>query len=169
MTNLVLPLSQALLYALAAAGCAAIAAAAALAMARSRTRAHAARLESLRAELVALRSENGSQTATLVALAARLDALQRQLAADARHAATAPDAASGSAFELGIRLARGGATVEELMSACMMSRHDAELTLRLHGAAGRGAAVVPVAFPAGQRPPAARLVASGSSAPGSGR
>ncbi len=87
MTNLLLPLSQALLYALAAAGCTAIAAAAALALARSRTRAHGVRLERLRAELVALRSENGSQTATLVALAARLAVLQRQLAA---HAAAGP-------------------------------------------------------------------------------
>ncbi|MCU0759154.1 MAG: DUF2802 domain-containing protein [Steroidobacteraceae bacterium] len=129
-----------LLYAIAAAACAGLAAAGLLGLGRARARAAEASLERLRGELAALRHENGSQSATLATLAGRLDALQRQLAADARHAAPAPGAAPGSAFELAIRLARGGATSEELMSACLMSRHEAELAIRLHGGAGRAPA-----------------------------
>jgi hypothetical protein len=129
--------SPELLYALAAAACAGLAVAGLLALGRARAQAAAAALERLRGELATLRHENGSQSATLVTLAGRLDTLQRQLAADARHAAPTGAAGPGSAFELAIRLARGGATAEELMSACLMSRHEAELAIRLHGAAGR--------------------------------
>lgn len=127
-----------LLYALAAAACVALATAGLLGIASARARAAADALGRLRGELAALRHENGSQSATLLSLAARLDALQRQLTTDARHAATPAATSGGSAFELAIRLARGGATTEELMSACMMSRHEAELAIRLHGATNRG-------------------------------
>lgn len=37
-------------------------------------------------------------------------------------------------YEVAARLARGGATCEELMSSCGLSRHEAELMLRLHKA-----------------------------------
>ena len=44
-------------------------------------------------------------------------------------------------YEVAARLARGGATCEELMSSCGLSRHEAELLLRLHKAdAARNAA-----------------------------
>ncbi len=35
-------------------------------------------------------------------------------------------------YEVAARLARGGATCEELISSCGLSRHEAELLLRLH-------------------------------------
>lgn len=35
-------------------------------------------------------------------------------------------------YEVAARLARGGATCEELISSCGVSRHEAELLLRLH-------------------------------------
>lgn len=37
-------------------------------------------------------------------------------------------------YEVAARLARGGATCEELISSCGLSRHEAELMLRLHKA-----------------------------------
>ncbi|MGE0115353.1 MAG: DUF2802 domain-containing protein [Steroidobacteraceae bacterium] len=37
-------------------------------------------------------------------------------------------------YEVAARLARGGATCEELISSCGLSRHEAELMLRLHQA-----------------------------------
>ena len=133
-----------LVYAIAAAACVAIAVAGTLALAGRRTRAAqlalhgiATQLDALAAQLGALRSENGAQAATLLTLAARLDGLQRDLATDARHAAPAANGAGGSAFELAIRLARGGGSVEELVSACQVTRHEAALALRLHGPQAR--------------------------------
>lgn len=131
------PISPDLAYAIAAAACAAVAMAALLALWRSRARGALVAVEGLSRQLGALRAENGAQSATLVALAARFDELQRQLATDARYATAPIGGASASAYELAIRLARGGATLEELVSGCMMSRHEAELTLRLHAPQNR--------------------------------
>jgi len=36
-------------------------------------------------------------------------------------------------YDIALRLARNGASREELMSNCGMSRHEAELAVRLHG------------------------------------
>ena len=128
-----------ILFALAAAACAALVACGLLALARRRARQADAAMERLRVELVALRQESGAQSATLLGLAGRFDSLQRQLAVDARFATPAANAGGGSAFELAIRLARGGASAEDLVAACMMSRPEAELALRLHGPAARAA------------------------------
>lgn len=135
------------LYAAAAAACTAVVAAATLALAGRRARASrealaaaSQQLAGIAAQLLALRQETGAQAATLVALAARLDGLQRDIASDARHAAPAGAGNASSAFELAIRLARGGSSVEELMSACMVTRHEAELALRLHGPNARAGA-----------------------------
>jgi hypothetical protein len=137
-------LSLDLWLALAAAACAAIATSGVLALWHTRARLAAAAAQSasgaLARQLAALRAENGAQSATLVALAVRFDELQRQLATDARYATAPTGGASASAYELAIRLARGGASVEELVSGCMMSRHEAELTLRLHGPQNRAGA-----------------------------
>lgn len=133
------PFSPDFLYAMAAAASAAVVAACLLAMWRSRARAERAAVELLSRQLGALRAENGAQSATLIALAARFDELHRQMTTDARYATAPTGGASASAYELAIRLARGGATLDELVSGCMMSRHEAELTLRLHGPQNRPA------------------------------
>ncbi len=126
-----------LMYAAAAAACAGLATFALLRLAGQRRRASAATLEALARDLTALRAENGSQSAIMIALSARFDELQRQLTTDARFATAPAGGASSSAYELAIRLARGGASVDELVSGCMVSRHEAELTLRLHGPQNR--------------------------------
>lgn len=132
-------------FAMAAALCVALAVTGLLALSRGRARLAHEAIERLRADLAQLRMENGSQGATLVGLAGRIDGLQRQLVTDSRFAGPPQGTAGGSAFELAIRLARSGATVEELVSACMMSRHEAELTRRLHGAATRTAPATRIA------------------------
>ncbi len=130
-------LSSELWNAVAAAACTALAAIGLIALMCNRARAVGAALEALARQLSQLREENGAQLATLVALAAHFDELQRQLATDARYATAPSGGTSASAYELAIRLARGGADVEELVAGCMMSRHEAELTLRLHGPQAR--------------------------------
>jgi hypothetical protein len=49
--------------------------------------------------------------------------------------ATPPPAAPATArsYDIALRLARNGASRDELMSNCGMSRHEAELAVRLHG------------------------------------
>jgi hypothetical protein len=57
--------------------------------------------------------------------------------AEATHTAARfaiPAAAGPRGYEVAVRLAKNGASREELMSSCGISRHEAELLLRLHGA-----------------------------------
>ena len=60
---------------------------------------------------------------TVTDLAQRLD----------RTAAAAPAAAPSPGYRIAIRLARGGASREELMSGCGLTLAEAELIGRLHG------------------------------------
>jgi hypothetical protein len=55
-----------------------------------------------------------------------------------RAAASAPAPAPSRSYDIALRLARNGASREELMSSCGMSRHEAELAVRLHGPEQRG-------------------------------
>ncbi|HZO22132.1 MAG TPA: DUF2802 domain-containing protein [Steroidobacteraceae bacterium] len=48
-----------------------------------------------------------------------------------RHVAT-PAGSASQGYEIAVRLARGGATREELISSCGLSQHEAELVWRLH-------------------------------------
>jgi hypothetical protein len=72
--------------------------------------------------------------ALLVAGDARVTALARQLEV----LASAPAPASGTGYQVAMRLARTGASREELMSSCGLTQQEAELVARLHGAAHRG-------------------------------
>lgn len=71
-------------------------------------------------------------------VASRIDAqpVQPSAAAGADAAARfaiAP-AAGPRGYEVAVRLAKNGASREELISSCGISRHEADLLLRLHGA-----------------------------------
>ncbi|MGH8297081.1 MAG: DUF2802 domain-containing protein [Steroidobacteraceae bacterium] len=61
--------------------------------------------------------------AAVVELGERLD----------RPAAPAPSVSSSPGYQIAIRLARGGASREELMSGCGLTHAEAELVRRLHG------------------------------------
>ena len=50
-----------------------------------------------------------------------------------RPAATAPATPPAPGYQIAIRLARGGASREELMSGCGLTLTEAELITRLHG------------------------------------
>ncbi len=76
------------------------------------------RLDALDARIVATRS--------LVAQVS--ETLERSLRADA----ASSRALSG--YPIAIRLARGGATAQELVETCGISHSEAELVCRLHGA-----------------------------------
>ena len=49
-----------------------------------------------------------------------------------------PSPSATRSYDIALRLARNGASREELMSNCGMSRHEAELAVRLHGPAKPG-------------------------------
>jgi Protein of unknown function (DUF2802) len=82
-----------------------------------------------------------SQTNTvlqrLAALEARVDATKitlSQLGERLERPAAAP-AASSPGYQMAIRLAKGGASREDLMAGCGLSLAEAELVQRLHGSA----------------------------------
>lgn len=62
--------------------------------------------------------------------------LQRPAAAATPVAASAPP----PGYQIAIRLARGGASREELMADCGLSQHEAQLVQRLHGPRAAAAA-----------------------------
>ena len=73
----------------------------------------------------------------LAELEARVDATKSAVAALAerldRPAAAAPSQPPSPGYQIAIRLARGGASREELMSGCGLTLAEAELVRRLHG------------------------------------
>lgn len=58
--------------------------------------------------------------------------------------ASAPASASPG-YQIAIRLAKGGASLDELMSGCGLSTHEAELVYRLHAPHSRSSARKPLA------------------------
>ena len=73
----------------------------------------------------------------LAELEARVDAARAAVAQLGerleRPAAPAPSLAPSPGYQIAIRLARGGASREELMSSCGLTLAEAELVKRLHG------------------------------------
>lgn len=73
----------------------------------------------------------------LAELEARVDAARSAVAQLGerleRPAAAAPSSAPSPGYQIAIRLARGGASREELMSSCGLTLAEAELVKRLHG------------------------------------
>lgn len=80
---------------------------------------------------ISVQAEIRAQGAAIQALAGALDRLQQQLQLDARHV-SAPARGGRAAYELAIRLAQSGASVDELCASCGMSRSEADLVHRLH-------------------------------------
>ncbi len=93
----------------------------------------------LQGELAALREEGHARAAAVAGLAERLERLAAMLDTDQQHR-TGPAPRSEAGYELAIRLARSGAGTEELVTACGMSRKEAEVVARLHGRPAAAAA-----------------------------
>lgn len=86
-------------------------------------------LDLLRADMLELAEQ-------IKAVGAR--AQEREAAEDnAARFALMPSQTGPRGYEVAVRLAKSGATREELISNCGISRHEAELLLRLHGAAAK--------------------------------
>jgi hypothetical protein len=71
--------------------------------------------------------------AMLQSLAGALERLDTQLRIEGRHSATGARNGRGG-YELAIRLANSGASIDELCASCGMNRAEAELLVRLHRA-----------------------------------
>ena len=67
---------------------------------------------------------------TVTVMSARLDSLSERSEVESRIA----PAGSQRGYDVAQRLARNGASVEELVANCGITRHEAELLARLHGA-----------------------------------
>ncbi len=78
-----------------------------------------------------VQAEIRAQGAAIQGLAGAMDRLQQQLLLDARHVAV-PARGGRAAYELAIRLAQSGSSVDEICASCGMSRSEADLVYRLH-------------------------------------
>jgi len=94
-------------------------------------------------------SEIRSLSDQTAAVAARLDTLEERLDYSLR-AAPAVSSAPQRGYETAVRIARGGAGVEQITNLCGLTRHEAELLVRLHGAGQAGAS--PATQPGSMRP-----------------
>jgi len=76
-------------------------------------------------------------TERLTALEARFDETRRSITqlTERVERQTPASAAAAPPYQIAIRLARSGASREELMRSCGLSQGEAELVQRLHGAA----------------------------------
>ena len=93
---------------------------------RADERANARLHEHLERAFVELRSLHE----TVSVMSARIDSLSERSEVESRLA----PAGSQRGYDVAQRLARNGASVEELVANCGITRHEAELLTRLHGA-----------------------------------
>jgi hypothetical protein len=76
---------------------------------------------------------------SVAVMSARLESMSERNDVDARRAPAG--AGSQRGYDVATRMARNGADVGELISSCGVTRHEAELLVRLHSARDREAAV----------------------------
>jgi hypothetical protein len=97
----------------------------------------------LQAQLERTFAEVRSLHEAVTVISARLEAVTERNDMDAR-LAPAGGVSSPRGYDVATRLARNGAGASELTASCGVTRHEAELLVRLHGAKGREAtAAVP--------------------------
>jgi alkylation response protein AidB-like acyl-CoA dehydrogenase len=85
----------------------------------------------------------------LADLEARVDAAQAAISrlgerVERPRQLASPPAAPAPGYQIAIRLAKGGASREELISGCGLSTHEAELVHRLHAPQSKSAARKPL-------------------------
>jgi hypothetical protein len=73
---------------------------------------------------------------TVAVMNARIEAMSERAETDSRRAPAVAVVAGGAqrGYDLAMRMAKNGATVEDLVSNCGITRHEAELLSRLHAA-----------------------------------
>ena len=95
---------------------------------------------------------------------ARLEGLLQSVESQTRITAAAASSPPQRQYETAIRLARGGSSREEIISSCGVTRHEAELLVRLHAprvVPDESAVAAPLASDVPQAAPASRLLAVG--------
>lgn len=102
----------------------------ALAFSRWR-RADERQMQHLTAQLQRTFAEVRSLHETIAVMSARMESLSERAESDAR-LAPAGAASASRGYDLAARLAKNGAAVDELVSSCGLTRHEAELLSRLH-------------------------------------
>jgi hypothetical protein len=91
--------------------------------------------QALRAQLERAFNEMRSLHETVSVMSARIEAMSERVEIDARRpqlAAVVTPQARG--YDLAMRMAKNGASVEDLVANCGITRHEAELLTRLHAA-----------------------------------
>ena len=94
----------------------------------------------LQAQLERTFAEVRSLHEIVATISSRLEALTERNDMDARLAPSG-GVSSPRGYDVATRLARNGADVSELTASCGVTRHEAELLVRLHGAKARDATV----------------------------
>ena len=92
----------------------------------------------LQAQLERAFVEMRSLHETVSVMSARMEALSERAESDAR-LAPAGVVSAQRGYDLATRLAKNGAGIDELVTSCGITRHEAELLTRLHGTKGREA------------------------------
>jgi hypothetical protein len=88
--------------------------------------------EQLQSQLERAFAEVRSLHETVAVMNARLELLSERADVGARLAPAGP-ISSQRGYDIAQRLAKNGSDIEELMESCGLTRHEAELLLRLHG------------------------------------
>jgi hypothetical protein len=88
----------------------------------------------LQAQFERTHAEVRSLHETIAVVNARLEAMSEKNEVEARRA---PAGVGSRGYDVAARLARNGADVSELIASCGITRHEAELLVRLHGAKDR--------------------------------
>ena len=101
-------------------------------------RAAASDAERITTQLSALTERLGEIEAGIALLDSRVAEITRHVETPVR-TAPAPSTGASPSYPIAIRLARNGATLEELMESCALSRQEAELVKRLHAPPKRAA------------------------------
>jgi hypothetical protein len=99
-------------------------------------RADARDMQAMHSQLERAFIELRSLHETISVMGARLEALNERSEVDSR---LAPGMGAQRGYDLATRLARKGSDIEELIASCGITRHEAELLVRLHGARGSAA------------------------------
>jgi len=92
----------------------------------------------LHAQLERAFAEVRSLHETVSVMSARIESLSERVETGARLAPAGPISAQRG-YDLAARLARNGSDIEDLIESCGLTRHEAELLTRLHGAKQREA------------------------------
>jgi Protein of unknown function (DUF2802) len=77
---------------------------------------------------------------TVTVMNARLESLSERAESETRSPPVAAAVGAQRGYDLATRLAKNGASPEELIASCGVTRHEAELLSRLHGAKSRESA-----------------------------